>query len=208
MVIAILCLRLGSVMTLFLQKTKSSVCRSPFGAIKGGISLYLPRTLRKLWHLPFHIVLKPCGWWDVDWFWKLYPTCYLHSSGPKGTHTAGHWVTWFMLSLSPHNSKAISIFLILYMRKLRAQKTEFIYQGVSDPEVNQRVSMPSRTLLYERDKELPSGGWSSLGRVCQRVEDKCSALGKAFQKGWLIVVIKGFITSKEGCCGEALRGRS
>lgn len=35
-------------------------------------------------------------------------------------------------SLSPHNSKAISIFLILYMRKLKAQKTEFICQGVSD----------------------------------------------------------------------------
>lgn len=50
-------------------------------------------------------------------------------------------------SLSPHNSKAISIFLILYMRKLKAQKTEFICQGVSDPEVNQRVSMPSRSLL-------------------------------------------------------------
>ena len=61
-------------------------------------------------------------------------------------------------SFSPHNSKAISVFLILYMRKLKAQKTEFICRGVSDPKVNRRVSLPSRSLLYQRDKELPSGG--------------------------------------------------
>lgn len=116
-----------------------------------------------------------CELWGVNYLVDSFTLTYCHHGGPKGTcfpTMLDPGLVGLCSSLSLHNNEVILSFLFYIWGNCGPKVVKsFIWQGVSDRKINWKgVCALKEIAPLVGNKEIPSSGGGSPGKVSQRAE--------------------------------------